>query len=169
MRPDTVGPKRTDTSNIFLLVKLDYAKPKYFLCPSLPHGSESFDYSTAGLTDFPSESLISYSYQNMFGAHRPGLESPDGFAILADRNPLLILGRRPKVATLFLTNISPNHGSDRGHNVLRLNWSVNWSTTAQAGYKGDNIWKPADFAGDAQAGLQGQEVPSDAEDSFLGP
>ena len=169
MRPETVGPKRTDTSNLFLLVKLDYAKPKDFLCPALPHSSEAFDYSTAGLTDFPSESLISYSYQNMFGSHRPGPDSPEGVAILADRNPLLKLGPRPTRATLLLVDISPNHGSDRGHNVLRLNWSVDWSTTAKAGYNGDNIWLPLGLSSTANTRLLGREVPANPRDSFLGP
>ena len=169
MRPDTVGPKRTDTSNLFLLVKLDYAKPKQFLCPCLPHSSESLDYSTAGLTDFPSESLISYSYQNMFGSHRPGPDSPPTVAILADRNPLLKLGSRPTPATLLLVDISPNHGSDRGHNVLRLNWSVDWSTTARAGYNGDNIWLPIGLTSTAKTPLLGREVPANIQDSFLGP
>ncbi len=172
MRLDRVGPKRTDTSNLFLLVKLGYSKPKLFVCPSVGYEPQTLKYQLSGLSDFPSESVVSYSYQNMFGLHRPGRDSPKGFAILADRNPLLKLGPRPTKATLFLVNISPNHGWDprySGQNVLRLDWSVSWTTTAQAGFKGDNIWLPADFGDDARAGLQGQEVPANREDSFLGP
>ena len=135
----------------------------------MEHNPENLKYSTDELSDFPSELVISYSYQNMFGRHRPGLDSPDGFAVLADRNPLLKLGPRPTKATLFLINISPNHGWGRGQNVLHLDWSVSWTTTAQAGFRGDNIWQPADFTGDARAGLKGLEVPANREDSFLGP
>jgi len=169
MRLDRVGPKRTDTSNLFLLVKSGYSKPELFVCPWVGHKAGALKYPLSELSDFPSESVVSYSYQNMFGLHRVGLDSPEGFAILADRNPLLKLGPRPTPATLFLVNISPNHGRDRGQNVLRLDWSVSWTTTAQAGFRGDNIWRPADFAGDASAGLQGLEVPANREDSFLGP
>jgi len=163
-----VGPKQTDTSNLYILVKLGYAKPGVFICPAVPHSPEALQYSTGDRDDFPAESLVSYSYQNMFGLYRPSLDSPPGFAILADRNPLLMLGPHPSVATQFLRWTSPNHGSDRGQNVLRLDWSVNWSKTAQVGFKGDNIWQPADFA-DGQKQFLGQEVPANSEDSFLGP
>ena len=165
MRLDKTGPKRTDTSNLFLLVKHSYAKPELFICPSVGHKSEALRYQVAQRSDFPSESVVNYSYQNMFGLYRPGLNSPQGFAILADRNPLLKLGPRPTKATVILTNLSPNHGWGRGQNVLRLDWSVSWSTTPKAGFKGDNIWRHSDSDGD----LQGQEVPATAEDSFLGP
>jgi len=172
IRSDGTGPKRTDTSNLFLLVKLGYAKPELFVCPWVGQESKAFKYPADKLSDFPSEALVSYSYQNMFGVHRAGLDSPEGFAILADRNPLLKLGPQPTTATLFLVDISPNHpnrGPDSGYNVLRLDWSVSWSTTAKAGFEGDNIWRPADFTGDADADLKGLEVPANAEDSFLGP
>ena len=169
MYSDRVGPKRTDTSNLFLLVKLGYSKPQLFVCPSVGHNPQALNYPLNELSDFPSESLVSYSYQNMFGAHRPGLDSPQGVAILADRNPFLKLGPRPTPATFFLVNTSANHGRDRGQNVLRLDWSVSWSTTAQAGFKGDNIWRPANFPAEANSDLRGVEVPANREDSFLGP
>ena len=172
MRSERLARKRTDTSNLFLLVKLGYSKPSLFGCPSVGQKQQSSNYALGGLSDFPSASVVNYSYQNMFGTHRPDLESPQGFAILADRNPLLKLGPRPTHATLFLVDTSPNHGRDsryRGQNVLRLNWSVSWNTTAQAGFKGDNIWRPADFTGRASSGLQGVEVPANSIDSFLVP
>ena len=169
MRAARLGRKRTDTSNLFILVKAGYAKPQVFICPAVKHSSDSVRYVIHKRTDFPTESAVSYSYQNMFGPHRPTLSSPPGFAILADRNPLLALGKRPTEATVFLHLTSPNHGSDRGQNVLRLSGSVDWSETDDAGFKGDNIWKPADFSSDRTASLQGQEVPANAEDSFLGP
>ncbi len=169
MRLNRVGPKRTDTSNLFLLVKLGYSKPDLFVCPSVGHKPQALNYPLSELSDFPSESLVSYSYQNMFGIDRPTLDSPQSFAILADRNPFLKFGPRPTIATLVLVNISPNHSRDRGQNVLRLDGSVSWNTTAQAGFKGDNIWRPADFTGKASDYLQGMEVPANEEDSFLGP
>lgn len=172
MRLDRVGPKRTDTSNLFLLVKLGYSKLKLFVCPSVGHDPQALNYPLSELTDFPSESLVSYSYQNMFGIDRPTLDSPQSFAILADRNPFLKLGPRPTTATFVLVNSSPNHGWDRryrGQNVLRLDGSVSWNTTAQAGFKGDSIWRPADFTGKDSAYLQGMEVPANEDDSFLGP
>ena len=169
MQLGRVSPKRTDTSNLYILVKNGYAKPEVFICPAVKHSPESLRYSIAALTDFPTESAVSYSYQNMFGSHRPTLSSPPGFAILADRNPLLLLGPRPSVATALLRWTSPNHGRDQGQNVLRLNWSVDWSKTAEAGFKGDNIWQPANFSSDRTASLLGREVPANAEDSFLGP
>lgn len=163
------GSKRTDTSNLFILVKRGYAKPEVFICPAVPHSPQTLQYSIDEQTDFPTESAVSYSYQNMFGAHRPSLDSPPGFAILADRNPLLILGPRPSPATQFLRWTSPNHGSDRGHNVLRLDWSVDWSKTAKVGFRGDNIWQPANFIDGQKKLLHGREVPASSEDSFLGP
>ena len=169
MLSERAGPKRTDTSNLYILVKLGYAKPEVFVCPAAGHDPEVLQYATDLRNDFPTESLVSYSYQNMFGPHRPSLESPPGFAILADRNPLLLLGPRPSRATQFLRWTSPNHASDQGHNILRVNWSVNWSETAQAGFKGDNIWQPADSIDGRRQLLRGQEVPVNPEDSFLGP
>ena len=169
MQLGRVGAKRTDTSNLYILVKQGYAKPQIFICPAVKHSPKSVSYVTDRRTDFPTESVVSYSYQNMFGSYRPTLSSPPGFAILADRNPLLALGKRPTVATAFLHLSSPNHGSDRGQNVLRLNWSVDWSETADAGFKGDNIWQPADFSSGLTASLLGREVPANAEDSFLSP
>ena len=162
------GTKRTNTSNLFILVKSGYAKPQIFICPAVKGGTIS-GYAIENQTDFPTESAVSYSYQNMFGRHRPTLNSPPGFAILADRNPLLTLGPRPTVATAFLYLPSPNHGSDHGQNVLRLNGSIDWSETADAGFKGDNIWTPADSSSDQSASLLGREVPAGPEDSFLGP
>ena len=141
MLSDRTGPKRTDTSNLFLLVKLGYSKPDLFVCPWVKDEAGPLTYPQKELNDFPSESVVSYSYQNMFGSHRPGLDSPQGFAILADRNPLLKLGPHPTKATLFLVDFSPNHGWRRGQNILHLDWSVDWSTTSQAGFKGDNIWQ----------------------------
>jgi hypothetical protein len=167
-----VGAKRTDTSNLFILVKAGYAKPQLFICPAVKHASKASRYSSGDLTDFPTESAVSYSYQNMFGSYRPTIDSPPGFAILADRNPLLVLGPRPTVATAFLHMPSPNHVRDRepGQNVLRLNWSVAWSETPEAGYKGDNIWQPADApVSRTVSALLGREVPASPEDSFLGP
>ena len=170
MRPAGLGPKRTDTSNLFILVKAGYAKPQVFICPAVKYASDSSRYSSDDLADFPTESAISYSYQNMFGPYRATVDSPPGFAILADRNPLLVLGPRPTVATAFLHLTSPNHSRDLGQNVLRLNWSVDWSETADAGFRGDDIWRPADSASDRTVSLLlGQEVPANAEDSFLGP
>ena len=172
MRLAHVGPKRTDTSNLYILVKSGYAGPEIFICPAIKHSPQSSQYPTDSIDDFPTESLVSYSYQNMFGKYRPSLNSPPGFAILADRNPLLALGERPTVAAAFMRLTSPNHGSDpehRGQNILRLNWSVDWSKTADAGFQGDNIWQPADFSSDQSAMLQGQEVPAGPEDSFLSP
>ena len=175
IRPTGTGLKRTDTSNLFLLVKLKYIKPSVSVCPGIQHDPAALNYAADRLSDFPSESLVSYSYQNMFGEFRPTEESEPGFAIIADRNPLLGLGPRPSVAQVFLAP-SANHSSvrDRGQNVLYLGGSVRWTTEARAGLKNDNIWQPANIPDENPQGkqiqpLRGVEVPVSEEDSVLGP
>ena len=181
LRPRGTGQKRTNTSNLFRLVKLGYAKPKLFVCPAIKHDPAHLDYAVDKLRDFPSGSVISYSYQNMFGKFRPSLKSPPGLAILADRNPLLSLGPRPTLTQVFMLP-SPNHpGNDGrrfpyrpekgGQNILYLGGFVQWSVTARAGLKNDNIWQPASMADNLPLaefrGFRGLEVPVSDEDAFL--
>ena len=176
LNPRGSGKKRTNTSNLFLLVRHGYAKPSLFVCPAIEHDPARLDYAVDKLKDFPSGSVISYSYQNMFGQFRPTIKSAPGMAILADRNPLMDLGGRTTVAHIFLMP-SANHSKDKGQNVLYLGGSMQWSDNARAGLKrddeseNDNIWQPGNVPDDVSlkefGGFHGLEVPVSDEDAFL--
>jgi hypothetical protein len=152
------------TNGLFKLVSRDYTKPMLFQCPAV----ESCTFVLNGqMSDFPAAKYISYSYQHDLGAHKLRLQnSPldrvaDKMAILADSNPIFIGGRfHPE---LLQAKASPNHNG-QGQNVLYLDMHVSWSSDANAGVDGDNIYTiqgVTDYRGD--------EAPTNPTDTFLLP
>jgi len=121
----------------------------------------------SGMVDFPAPRYVHYSYQYTFGPRALSIMDPDmaavskSMAILADNNPLFQDGR-------FIPNrlkhpLSRNHGG-RGQNVLYLDMHAAWTTSANVGVNGNNI-----YLIDGVNRYNGTEIPQDKTDSFLLP
>lgn len=104
-----------------------------------------------------------YNYQNMFGPHRPNLESDPSIVYLGDPNPLFVRPDRARLVPVRPVN-SFAHGGGRGQNVVRLGGSAAWVRTPRCGSCGDDIYR----AGNRNT-YQGTEGPESATDSFLTP
>ncbi len=154
----------SNSSALFKLIHLDYAKPAIFRCPA--RGGETFVFQ-AGMSDFPAGQFIGYSYQHT-SADKPMRTSGGALAAVADRmvimsdcTPMFTGGsfRQEKLRS----TVSENH--DRtGQNVLHLDMHVSWATNASAGVDNDNI-----FLIDGVYNYKGDETPTRATDTFLLP
>jgi len=157
--------------HLFVLVKKGYVKPLYLVCPE---DSVNFkplpDQDLSKLNDFPKESLVSYSFQNLFGDQQfsPKLRQlrwaqAQQLAIMADRTPLMAKDQLHSTIDSE-TAYSPNHAGLRGQNILSLDGKVTWQKTPFFGPRQDNIWQ----AGTIRQYV-GKEIPTDPTDSFLAP
>jgi len=163
--PDDRHQAASNSNALFQLLTLGYEdKPDVFQCPA---GQTKSFVVRSGMTDFPSEQHVGYSYQHSIGEHRMNMHNPavagvlPQMAILADRTPLFLRGRFLREAVS--RPVSPNH-NHRGQNVLYLDMHVDWSDTADAGVDGDNI-----YLADGVTEYQGTEAPRSPTDTFLLP
>ena len=147
-KPGAVQPNDV-TASLWLLVRLGYADPSLFICPS---GDESVDpVKTAGRavradqrSNFTSGQSLSYSYAYPFLdiGGKPQINSdrlPPDFPILADKNP----GPPAAGESAFPAFDAPllsmaavnshNHGG-AGQNVLYVIGNVQFQTTPYCGY-----------------------------------
>jgi hypothetical protein len=152
------------TNGLFKLVRRDYTDPTLFQCPAV----ECCTFVMRDqMSDFPAAKYVSYSYQHDLGVHKLRLKnSPldlvaSKMAIMGDSNPIFVDGKfHPE---LLQAKASPNHNG-QGQNVLYLDMHVNWSSDANAGIDGDNIYT---IQGVTQ--YRGDEAPARPTDSFLLP
>jgi hypothetical protein len=170
------GPGRSNSANLFALAKNGYTTLRQLACPGNEHAERGT--CTPAANDWTSIDRVSYSYQVVFGQHRPTWESGPGVVVLADASPVI---RRQLAGQAWhpLQN-SANHGG-RGQWVIRNDGSGGWLSTPVS--NGDNIWLPAvlevaiskiqdQVARGATAGqieIRGDELPGSDRDSFLGP
>ncbi len=111
--------------------------------------------------DFASSCDIHYSYQHMLAGRTERLSHGRAAkAILADRTPLATYAQHFPDRQ---HNSSPNHST--GQNVLYTDGAVQWTTDADCGLGGDNIFSPKSYTGE----LGGTETPDDSDDTFLLP
>lgn len=154
----------SNSAALFKLLQSSHASPRVFQCPA--RGIESFAV-VEGMTDFPSERHVGYSYQHPLtpeGPIRRSRYSPaeqEKMVILSDSTPVFPGGcfDRSKVSALA----SDNHGGT-GQNVLRLNNSVAWASNPNVGVDGNNI-----FLAEGVFDYRGDEMPTSRTDSFLLP
>ncbi len=164
-------PDRSNSSNLFVLVRNDYASLKDLACPTNPNALVEGDVHT--MTDWHSLQEISYSYRVMpsGGLKATSVEQPDRVVLLADRSPVILriaAGQpvRPEENT-------PNHDS-RGQHILGLGGSSAWTVTPRLG-QGDNLWLPRTVeqfiyeARDRLGIIKGNEAPSGPTDAFVAP
>jgi hypothetical protein len=159
-------PKR---ANLYILVKYNYTSPELLICPE-DHSKSLPIKNLAKLFDFPINSVVSYSFQNLNGDKKftskqlqQRWQRAQSMPIMADRTPLMRGNRLQRKVSLDQT-VSRNHNSLKGQNVLILDGRVVWQTTPLFGPEKDNIWQ----AGQIKE-YQGKETPVNSTDSFLAP
>lgn len=165
------APERSNSANLFTLVRTKYTKVGDLACPGNPSACLTQD--AAGDMDWRRFQDVSYSYRNLFGRKALTIvDSPAG-VLLADRSTLVL--RAPGVLQVRPFDNSPNHGG-RGQFVLVGDGSVRWLISPVLG-DGDNLWLPRPLE-DAIARLRGQtpepdltgtETPGHDADEFVAP
>lgn len=154
----------SNSNALFKLVRFGYTSPTVFRCPA--HGKGSFVVQ-AGMTDFPADRYISYSYQHTRGPRKLTLSDPvlaavaEHMVILADSTPIFVDGKFRREKVRFA--VSENHRST-GQNVLYLDMHVNWVKSPTVGVHGDNI-----FLVRGKVDYRGDEAPAEPTDTFLLP
>ncbi len=164
-------PDRSNSSNLFVLVRNDYASLQDLACPTNPNALVDGD--VHAMTDWRSLDEISYSYRVMAdgGLKATSVDQPDRVVLLADRSPVvlrIVAGQpvRPEENT-------PNHDS-RGQHILGLDGASMWTVTPRLG-QGDNLWLPRTVeqfiyeARDQLGIIKGNEAPSGPTDAFVAP
>lgn len=134
--PDPRQPRQSNSRHAFLLLRLKINDSDDFVCPS----SQGKPMRVANLDqyhDFASALNNSYDSLNMAGDDPP--VRPDGaIPYMADRSPLFANGAFDPNIDPETTN-SPTHNG-AGQNVLRLDGSVEWTTSPLVGLRKDNVW-----------------------------
>ena len=162
---------QSNTRHIWLLVKGDYVKPAYFVCPGRKQPpTVPIDYSRVkNYNDFPNRRYITYSLRIRCESS-PKQFPPSQKALMADLNPLFeklpesysgALKLRLNKDLLTLNSI--NHGR-RGQNVLFCDGNVRFVKVRNIGITGDDIFTIKDTEV-----YQGVELPSSDSDAFLAP
>ena len=164
-------PERSNSSNLYMLVRTKHATLAELACPTNPDALVSGD--GTGQQDWRSLDEISYSYRIMTpGGMKVHAEAqPVRVVLLADRSPVIrriVNGQpvRPEENT-------PNH-DHTGQHVLGLDGSSQWHRTPIL-EQGDNLWLPRPIeqmiyqARDRMGIIQGNELPSGPSDAFVGP
>jgi prepilin-type N-terminal cleavage/methylation domain-containing protein/prepilin-type processing-associated H-X9-DG protein len=138
------------TASLWLLVRLELAAPRDFVCPSTDDAPDPLDdgagqpVSAAQRGNFRSPEHLSYSYACPFSTapgYRLNDTRPAEFALIADRNP----GASAAVPAcdagpleMSVAN-SANHRRS-GQNVLYADGHVEFCATPYCGRAGDNIY-----------------------------
>ncbi len=167
--------KRARRPHLFILVKHRYLDPKFLICPEdrcKPVNIQITHNVLESYNDFPEGSVVSYSFQNLFGDTRFSprerylrWERAQQLAIMADRNPLLkSSGTSLRLPVDVNKMLSPNHIKEYGQNILSLDGHVVWQKSPLFGIEKDNIWQ----AGNIKE-YHGTETPVNATDVFLAP
>ena len=163
---DSEGAASTSDA-LFKLVRDQYATPAAFQCPGVRRTGQGGFVVQAGMTDFPAEKFIDYSYQYSLPPSRVNILRPvlqaqaKRMAIFADRTPLFARGRFRKDKLEQCT--SENHGG-RGQNVLYLDMHVGWADGPKVGVDNNNI-----YLVEGVLDYRGDEAPAGPTDSFLLP
>jgi hypothetical protein len=167
-----VGTKdRSNSANLYTLVRTDHARLDDLACPGNPLAPRGTAAPEAW--DWKSIDEISYSYRIMGGRGlrmTVAVPSTTQVVVAADRSPVTLLAVRgiPVVPEYN----SPNHGG-RGQHTLRLDGSTTWENTPVI--DGDNMWLPRAIEDvirhvRSQAGIiHGNEMPASETDAFVGP
>lgn len=164
---DVGNTQTSNSSNLYTLARTGYVPLSTLACPGNPAAPTAKVAPNA--QDWRRLEEISYSYQIMFGPQRPAWHGGPS-VILADRSPVVLKAIRGEAVDPCSN--APNHAC-QGQHMLRTDGTVIWATTPILA-NGDNIWLPRAIEVRLQqlmgkAPLSGNEVPSAADDTFLGP
>jgi hypothetical protein len=161
----------SNTRNLFLLVKSDYAAPQLFVCPGVKAqgqaGSPLSPDEVQKLADFISRNHINYSFR-LVGPNQK-LEFSPIQPLLTDQSPLFSnfnsdLQKELNLESnkeLWQTN-SPNH-QQRGQNILYSDGHVRFTLTRTPGANQDDI-----FTIQSVTRYRGAEQPQPG-DVFIAP
>jgi len=162
-------PKQSNSANLYVLVRNDYAELADLACPGNPAAPTLEVRPDA--QDWRQIEEVSYSYQVPNGRRSTRIWSHAIAApAIADRSPVVlrIIRHEPIVPEAN----SPNHGS-QGQHIIRTDGSVDWADSPVLA-NGDNIWLPRSIEHAVAEvrryyGMEGNEVPETADDALLGP
>jgi hypothetical protein len=152
------APAASNSRGLYNLIPAGFVKPATFRCAAVDIACPPAEPQP---NDFASPCDIHYSYQHMLAGRTERLSQGRApKAILADRTPLATYAQHYPNRQ---NNASPNHST--GQNVLYTDGAVKWTTDADCGLNGDNIFSPKSYTGE----LGGTETPEDKDDTFLLP
>ncbi len=164
-------PDRSNSSNLFTLVRTNNADLDDLACPSNPNAATGE--MEPGAWDWNSLAEVSYSYRIMppGGMRASAIAQPVGVVLLADRSPVVLrVARRQPVIP---EENSPNHRG-KGQHMLMLDGSSEW-TQSPVLENSDNIWLPRPIeqiihqARSKLGIIKGSEQPDGPTDAFVGP
>ncbi len=152
------APAASNSRGLYHLIEANLTPPETFRCAAAEVACLPGKPQTG---DFASPCDIDYSYQHMLAGRSERLSLGSGpKIILADRTPLATYAQHYPNRQ---HSASPNHST--GQNVLYTDGAVRWTTDADCGLNGDNIFSPKSYTGN----LLGTETPDDDDDTFLLP
>lgn len=163
------GPGQSNSANLYHLTRSDYIPLHQLACPNNAHARRVPASPTA--QDWQHFEEVSYSYQIMFGQSRPAWGgTPGRVVVMADRSPVVLRAVRGELIRPMENSL--NHGGS-GQHVLYNDGSAAWITSPVLD-NGDNIWLPRSVqrlleAASGAPMLHGNELPTAADDSFVGP
>lgn len=164
-------PERSNSSNLFTLIRTHNADLEDLACPSNPNAVVGDVDPDAW--DWRSLQEISYSYRIMppGGMRATAAGQPVRVVLLADRSPVIL--RVVKGQLIIPEENSPNHNGT-GQHMLMLDGGTQWTTSPIINSQ-DNIWLPRPI----EQGLHllrtelgiitGSELPDGPTDAFVGP
>ncbi|MBT3279528.1 MAG: hypothetical protein HN909_04400 [Phycisphaerales bacterium] len=151
-------PVASNSAGLYKLVTSDYNSPETFRCASAkltcpPAAPKSKDFASACDIHYSYQHMLNGRTERLSGARKPKI-------ILSDRTPLATWNQHfPN----HQNDSSPNHQA--GQNVLYTDGRVEWTTDADCGIGGDNIFSPKSYKGN----IDGTETPEADDDTFLLP
>ena len=164
-------PERSNSSNLFTLIRTHNADLEDLACPSNPNAVVGDVDPDAW--DWRSLQEISYSYRIMppGGMRATAAGQPVRVVLLADRSPVIL--RVVNGQHIIPEENSPNHNGS-GQHMLMLDGGTQWTTSPIINSQ-DNIWLPRPI----EQGLHllrtelgiitGSELPAGPTDAFVGP
>ncbi|MBL4697344.1 MAG: hypothetical protein JKX70_00775 [Phycisphaerales bacterium] len=164
-------PERSNSSNLFTLIRTHNADLDDLACPSNPNAATGK--MTPGAMDWRSLEEVSYSYRIMppGGMRATAAAQPVRVVLLADRSPVIL--RVSKRQPIIPEENSPNHNGS-GQHMLMLDGGTQWTTSPVINAQ-DNIWLPRPIeqvihqARSRLGIITGSEMPAGPTDAFVGP
>lgn len=164
-------PERSNSSNLYTLVRNQFAGLDDLACPSNPDAATGP--ADPNAWDWNSIDEISYSYRIMprGGLRATSVAQPVRVVLLADRSPVVL--RISKKQAVIPEENSPNH-DHTGQHMLMLDGSSRWSDTPVLDSR-DNIWLPRPIESaihqvrEKHGIITGNELPDGPTDAFVGP
>ncbi|PCI11234.1 hypothetical protein COB72_01450 [bacterium] len=164
-------PERSNSSNLFTLIRTHNANLEDLACPSNPNAAVGDVDPDAW--DWRSLQEVSYSYRIMppGGMRATAAGQPVRVVLLADRSPVIlrVVSGRP----IIPEENSPNHNG-KGQHMLMLDGGTQWTTSPIINSQ-DNIWLPRPIEQvihqvRSKLGIiTGSEQPDGPTDAFVGP